>query len=253
MTDILDFEVRGTGPGLVLIHGTGSTGPATWAPLLDALAAEHTVLLPNMPGSGDSRLPDGPLDIDVIADQIVATAAETGMERFAVAGASLGAPVAIRVAARHPERVTRLATVVGYAWARPLMRMNIELWRTLLARGDEETGKLLATLTLSDGFLASLSEEQLKRVILLGADAGPGADAQIDFALRIDVRPDLPLIRVPALIIAAVEDRFIPLAQSRELAAGIPGARLLEVGGGHSSIFEDPRQTMFPLVEFFKE
>jgi pimeloyl-ACP methyl ester carboxylesterase len=77
----------------------------SWGTVVEALAAEHTVLLLNLPGSGGSPLPDVALQIDVIADQVVATAQKAGLESFAVAGASLGAAVAIKVAARHPERV----------------------------------------------------------------------------------------------------------------------------------------------------
>jgi pimeloyl-ACP methyl ester carboxylesterase len=86
MADPLSYEVRGTGPGLVVLHGTGSTGLGSWGTVIDQLAAEHTVVLPDLPGSGNSPLPDGPLGIDVIADQIVATARAAGLREFAVAG-----------------------------------------------------------------------------------------------------------------------------------------------------------------------
>jgi hypothetical protein len=145
VTDALDYEIRGAGPGLVLIHGTGSTGMGSWGTVVGALIAEHTVLLLNLPGSGGSPLPDGALQIEVIADQVVATAQKAGLESFAVAGASLGAAVAIKVAARHPERVLALATVAGYARLRPTLRLNLELWAAMQARGDADLGKLLVS------------------------------------------------------------------------------------------------------------
>ena len=59
---MLAYDIQGSGPGLVLLHGTSSTGAGSWGTLLDALAADHTVVLPDLPGSGKSPLPDGPLD-----------------------------------------------------------------------------------------------------------------------------------------------------------------------------------------------
>ncbi|MFJ6076302.1 alpha/beta fold hydrolase [Streptomyces sp. NPDC093065] len=66
---MLAYETRGSGPGLLLLHGTSSTGTGSWGTLLDALAAGHTVVAPDLPGSGNSPLPVGPLDLDTVADQ----------------------------------------------------------------------------------------------------------------------------------------------------------------------------------------
>lgn len=235
----------------MLLHGTSSTGVGTWGTLLEGLAAGHRVVLPDLPGSGDSPLPDGPLDVDMVADQVVATAREAGLETFALAGASLGAPIAIRVAARHPERVRQLVTVVGFARPRPSLRMNLELWAAMFDRRDKDLGKLIVTLSFSDEFLAELPEDQLRQVLeMMTAHPAPGTAAQIDFGLRLDVRSDLNKIQVPTLVVSAVGDRFVPPAHSRELADGIPGARLVEVAGGHASIFEHPQQTLAAMLDF---
>ncbi|BBX65680.1 hypothetical protein MSAS_48540 [Mycobacterium saskatchewanense] len=50
----LAFDVRGSGPGLVLMRGTSSTPAGTWGECVDELAKSHTVVLPYLPGSGDS-------------------------------------------------------------------------------------------------------------------------------------------------------------------------------------------------------
>jgi pimeloyl-ACP methyl ester carboxylesterase len=250
VTETLSYDVRGKGPGLVLLHGTSSTGAGTWGPVLDGLAARHTVVLPDLPGSGASPLPDGPLDVDTVADQIVATAGHAGLETCALAGASLRAPVAVRVAARQPERVSRLATVVGFARPRPMLRMNLELWAAMVDRQYDDVGTFLVTLSFSDEFLNGLPADQLEQVVALAANPAPGTAAQIDFGLRLDVRGDLGQIQAPTLVVSAAADRFVPPAHSRELAAGIPAARLAEVPGGHACIVEDPRQMIATLLDF---
>ncbi|GAA0463691.1 alpha/beta hydrolase [Paractinoplanes deccanensis] len=252
MSDKLSYEVRGgSGPGLVLVHGTSSTGLGTWGTVVDGLAAGHRVVLPDLPGSGSSPLPAGPLDLDAVADQVVAAADDAGLGTFRVAGASLGAPVAVRIAARHPERVEKLVSVVGFAHARPTLRLNLELWAAMYARREPELGKLVVMLSFAEEFLAALSEEQIAQyTAMMSAHPAPGTSAQIELGLRLDVRGDLAEVRTPALVVAAAGDRFVPPAHSRELAAGIPGARLAEVPGGHAALFEDPRPTLAALLDF---
>ncbi|HUN34823.1 MAG TPA: alpha/beta fold hydrolase [Trebonia sp.] len=253
MTDLLSHEVRGSGPGLVLIHGTGSTGLGSWGTVIDQLASDHTVVLPNLPGSGNSPLPDAPLDINTIADQIAATARAAGLEEFIVAGASLGAPVAIKVAVRHPRRVRGLATVVGYAHLRTTLRLNLELWAAMHERGDEDLGKFLASISFSEEYLATLPPEVVQQVCeRFGGPPTPGRTAQLALTLGIDVRADLKDIRVPTLVVAATGDRFVAPEHSVELAAGIPGAQLVQVPGGHASIMEDPERTRGALLDFLR-
>jgi len=250
-TDLLSYERRGSGPGLVLVHGTGSTGLGSWGTVIDQLASNHTVVLPNLPGSGASPLPGMPLAIESIADQIVATARAAGLDSFAVAGASLGAPVAIKVAARHRERVRGLATVVGYARLRTTLRLNLEVWAALHARGDEDLGKFLTSLSFSEEYLAALPPAAVQQITeRFGGAPTAGTAAQIAFTLGIDVWADLKDVHVPTLVIGATGDRFVSLEHSAELAQGIAGARLVHVTGGHASILEDPKRTQEALSGF---
>src|SRR5438105_1296527 len=91
------------------IPGPASVAPGSiednFAPVLPALAAAHTVVAPDYPGSGGTPVASASLDLDELTDAVVDSAVRRGVGRFAVLGFSLGTLVAVRAAVRHPERV----------------------------------------------------------------------------------------------------------------------------------------------------
>ena len=82
--------------------------------------------------------------------------------------------------------------------------------------------------------------------------ASPGmARASFEAAFRIDVRPILPTITAPTLVIHAREDPVVPVQLGRYLADHIPGARYLEVDGAdHPPWFTDPDTILTEIEEF---
>ncbi|MFJ3278640.1 alpha/beta hydrolase [Streptomyces halstedii] len=110
----LNTAVMGAGPAVVLLHGFPQTH-LMWRHVAADLAADHTVICPDLRGYGDS---DKPADTDgtvyskrTMAADVVALATALGHERFALAGHDRGALVAFRAGLDHPDRVTRLAVL----------------------------------------------------------------------------------------------------------------------------------------------
>ncbi|MYU33982.1 alpha/beta fold hydrolase [Streptomyces sp. SID8358] len=110
----LNTAVMGSGPAIVLLHGFPQTH-LMWRHVAADLAADHTVICPDLRGYGDS---DKPLDTDgtvyskrTMAADVVALAGALGHERFALAGHDRGALVAFRTGLDHPGRVTHLASL----------------------------------------------------------------------------------------------------------------------------------------------
>lgn len=97
----------GTGPELVLLHGTGGHLEA-YARDLVGLAENFHVTAYDMVGHGWSALPDRPYTIDVLSDHLVSLLDVLGIERAHLSGESLGGWVVAWVAAHHPQRVDRL-------------------------------------------------------------------------------------------------------------------------------------------------
>ncbi|GAA1018528.1 hydrolase [Acrocarpospora pleiomorpha] len=110
----LNVAVGGSGSPIVLLHGFPQTH-LMWRHVAADLAADHTVICPDLRGYGDS---DKPADPDgtayskrTMAADIVALAAALGYDRFALAGHDRGALVAIRAGLDHPGAVTHLASL----------------------------------------------------------------------------------------------------------------------------------------------
>ncbi|MFD6565635.1 alpha/beta fold hydrolase [Micromonospora profundi] len=108
----LNAAVGGSGPAIVLLHGFPQTH-LMWRHVAADLAADHTVICPDLRGYGDS---DKPVDTDgdayakrTMAADIVALAGALGHERFALAGHDRGALVAFRAGLDHPAAVSQLA------------------------------------------------------------------------------------------------------------------------------------------------
>ncbi|MFI5490870.1 alpha/beta fold hydrolase [Micromonospora echinaurantiaca] len=110
----LNVAVGGSGSPIVLLHGFPQTH-LMWRHVAADLAADHTVICPDLRGYGDS---DKPADPDgtgyskrTMAADVVALARALGHERFALAGHDRGALVAIRAGLDHPATVTHLASL----------------------------------------------------------------------------------------------------------------------------------------------
>ncbi|MFF7453980.1 alpha/beta fold hydrolase [Kitasatospora sp. NPDC008115] len=244
--------LRGTGPGLLLAHGAGGSAHDNWGPLLDGLAAHRTVVAPDYPGSGDS--PDEPgarHSLDELADRLVAAADDAGLAGFDLAGYSLGAAVAVRIATRHPGRVRSLLLLAGVAG-------GSQRFRLLADHAIALTGHpaLWADHTLTTGFgrswVEALPAEELAglRTALAAAPVPAGFRWQFDLAARADVRAELARVTVPTLVVSTTEDGLVPPEQHRALAQGIPGARLAELTSGHLPMVERLPELRELLVGF---
>jgi haloacetate dehalogenase len=106
----LHHRVGGSGPPVVLLHGWPQTGHC-WRHVAGPLAADHTVIVPDLRGYGASDKPTGGFDKRTMARDISALVEHLGHERVAVVGHDRGGRVAHRWALDRPEQVTRLAVL----------------------------------------------------------------------------------------------------------------------------------------------
>lgn len=241
-----------TGTALVLAHGAGGSAQANYGAVLDQLQADRTVIAVDYPGSGQTPPADGPLSVDDMADELVAAASAESPGTFAIAGWSLGSPVAIRAAVRHPGRVSALVLTSGFARANGSLRLAATTWRELYAAGDHVLlFKYLMLLARSPAALDEMTPDQQQAAAEAAAPYAPaGTPAQTSLVATIDVRADLPRVSVPTLVISTTEDRLVSPALHRQLAEAIPGAAYAELRAGHLVYQEQPAEWARMITTF---
>lgn len=249
-SDVVD---RGVGPLVALAHGAGGGVLENFGPLVDG-APDRRFVGPSWPGSGTTPLGGAPLELDELADRVVAAAVSRGGERFPVVGLSLGAAVAVTAAHRHPEHVSALVLTVGVARSDFRVRTVTDTISALTAAGAHDAlAAYVLSVASSDATLRALPPATLEQSRIAVRDTMPeGMSAQIDLAGRVDVTDLLRGITVPTLVVVAGGDRLVPADIAREFGA-IPGARVVEyAAAGH--IFTPPESATWAreVAEFLR-
>jgi len=228
---MVSYQVDGSGPGLVLVHGTGGNGESNWGHLVERFAAHWTVVRPNYAGSG-TTVDDGlPLSVPELAAQVIAAARAAGAAPFDLVGFSLGASVAAYIAAEYPDEVRAVVLLAGFvSGADSRMQLEFELWRDLIRIDRRAMARLLLLTGFSPDFLRSLSAQQVEANIesMVTGNQWEGMGRQVALDLSLDVREHVSRINKPTLVIGCTQDQMVPLAHARTLAAAIPGARYSE-------------------------
>jgi DNA-binding SARP family transcriptional activator/pimeloyl-ACP methyl ester carboxylesterase len=231
------YQIVGDGPVDVLaVPGFVSHLDMWWdGPtdhLVRRLSSFSRLILFDKRGMGMSDRPPM-IDVEHWVEDAVAVLDAVGSERAVVLGISAGAPTAVLLAATHPHRVQALALYGGYA--RFLeddgyeVGMPREAVMAFIDQMEAEWGTEFG-LSLLAGSRAEDPRAIEYWIRCQRITASPGAAASFLRALaEIDVRPALPLIDVPTLVIHPARDQNVPVAAARFMAEQIPGAEFVEV------------------------
>jgi len=255
MTSQLFWDRAGSGEPLLLLHGIGSTHD-DFTPLRPRLNTDYRVLAPDLPGHGRSPALPGRPTIPAITDAIVADLDELGVGRVHILGNSIGARIALELAARG--RARSVVAISPSGLNTPVER----LYQGALMSGNRLILRRLRPL------LPALARTTLGRTALLtGLRAAPwrsseteagalrGGFAEADafwqmlwWGILADLPTGLDRIDCPVVLAQGTAD-LIAIGQTPRYLTNIPGARFVPLlGAGHAPQSDTP-EAILRLVD----
>lgn len=264
-------QEMGSGPPVLLIHGTGGYGPY-WAPLVAGLGGYRSLMV-DRPGWGGSD----PVDYsqstykEFVAGLMVEVLDELGVEKVHSVGASIGDTWALSLASKHPERVHSVALLgAGPLTDEVMVPTAIKLLRSPLGRmmsrvrwrEKMETGQARQSghgPSLDGGRMPQVyvdwkvemtndTDWRVHERAMVRSIVGPnGWKAGLTFDAD-----DLSSVSVPLLMVYGTNDAIGTEEAFRRFVGSIPGGSLhLVEDAGHLPWFDDPRQVSGLLRDHF--
>lgn len=261
----LSTYVAGSGTPLVLLHGLGGS-KVTWLPLVAPLSEQYRVIVPDLPGHGESDKPRVDYSARFYARVVRHLLDAMGIEKAVLVGNSMGGRIAIELGLRSPGRVAASAllspSAPGLRW-RYLMGFTRvfptefgaipfplrERWMELLLR------RLFAVPDRLSADAYSAAANEFIRVY-----RDPVARMAFFSSLRhvLIESPEpffstLRRIKHPVLVLLGSSDRIVPTRVGVRLAEHLPHSRLVVMPNvGHVPQFEATQDTLRELLSFFE-
>lgn len=240
MTVTLAYRLDGPedAPLLVLSPSLGTTAALFWDGVLPAFAERFRVLRHDLPGHGDSPVPDGPVRVEDIGRGVLALLDELGAERASFCGVSIGGMVGLWLGANAPDRLDRLALCC--TGAKLGERADYAARAELVRR--EGTGVTVAGARERWFTPAFRDTPEAKRILdALVAVPGDGYAACAEAVGEWDVRDELGRVAGGPLVLFGADDPVTPADVQETLLSGIPGARHASVANAaHLANVEQP-------------
>ncbi|MEV0250331.1 alpha/beta hydrolase [Nocardia sp. NPDC050712] len=252
-------DVKGGGPLVVMIMGTGSPGRVWELHQVPALlAAGYRVCTFDNRGIAPTFEGAGGIHIDELVADTAALIELLGEGPALVVGTSMGARVAQELALARPDLVRKAVFMAGHGRLDQFQKTLSLGEHALDASGAQLPAKYEAAMTavmnLSPATMANANaaRDWLDLFEFTGGPVTPGIRAQRRMDHDFDRVQAYRGITVPCLSVGFADDRMIPPYLSREVADAIPGARYQEIpDAGHFGYLERPEAVNKILLDFF--
>ncbi|MFI5196144.1 MAG: alpha/beta fold hydrolase [Chitinophagales bacterium] len=248
----LYYRKMGAGPAVVLLHGFPESG-LLWKNIWDKLPASSTLIIPDLPGSGNSKL-ESETSIDQMAGYVKTIMDIEGIDKAVIAGHSMGGYVALAFADRYPDRVSGLSLIHSTPLADDEEKKKLRLKSIeLIRKGAKNTFiSQMAPNLFSDAFKRSDPEvvkEQVEQALKMEDNS------IVNFYTAMMQRPDRTNVLEKAVFpiqwIAGINDNLISYKKILEQCykSDINFVSFYN-NCGHMSMFEVPGQLISDLREF---
>jgi pimeloyl-ACP methyl ester carboxylesterase len=246
--------VDGSGPPLILpawwvSHVERDFADPAFSRFFTRLADHFTVVRYDRPGVGLSDRERASFTVEDEVATLQSVIDDLGVPRVSLLAVSCGTPPALALAASQPERVERLVLFGGYLSGRSIAPPEIRAALVALVRASWGIG----AKALSDIFTPEATAEEARRFAVdQRHSATPEIAARLlQLTFEMEVKDLVERIRVPTLVLHRRQDGAVAFAHGRDVAARLPGARLLPLEGrSHLPWQGDPEPVLLAIGEF---
>jgi 3-oxoadipate enol-lactonase len=223
---------------------------ASFASIEPELMRSHRVIVPELPGFGGSKAVDGGLA--AVADRMAEVVSEVDDREAIVLGNGYGGFVALQMAIRHPSIAKKLILAdCGAAFSEP----GRDAFRNMAAASKAKGIAAITDVAMRRLFAADfqaghpdLMRDRREAFLKTDPEVLQAACAQL---AALDLRPELPKVKVPVLVLVGEQDEATPPPMSHELAALLPDARLKVLDGcAHVPQLQKPLVFLDAIADF---
>ena len=245
---------EGNGPAVLLLHMVGGSH-TVWNALIPELAKEYRVLAPDLRGHGRTPAPAGSqYSFDELEADLIRLLDAKSVDSAFVVGLSGGALLALRLTLDHASRVRGLVMVSGAAYTDNHTRSISQRWaQTLREDGRDAFGlRLLKDLYYPDWIEEHLDFADTVRETVEKQDFGP-AEHWAAAMEKFDERNRIASVRVPTLIVQAMDDQVVDASHGRILRQSIPDSQIrILPQTGHMIPIERPAEMLEAILGFLQ-
>jgi pimeloyl-ACP methyl ester carboxylesterase len=235
---------------LLLIHGSGGTAESHYGTLYPMFANRRRVIaLDYGSDAADSTVP---LTVDLLVQKVTAVLnASVRDAPVDVVGYSLGAAVALQLAADHPHRARTVTAIAGWLRTDEHQRLRNTIWCHLHETAADVLGHFSVLNAYGAPYLAKLGQREA--AALVGRSRpGPDRRRQMELNASLDIVHTATRVQAPTLVIAAQHDQIAPVHHSWQMLGAVPDARLATVRAGHAVLTERPAE-VYQLIDAFTQ
>ena len=221
---------------VVLIHGVNDQA-GSWAAVVPTLVRKYRVIIPDLPGHGESEPREGPIAMSLILDRVARILDREDARCVILAGNSFGAWIAVLYAIAHPDRVQHLVLESGGGLARP---PAVPLFAT-----DRQTAAHILRAVWGPDFVPA--DWQIDALI---SRATNSPLLRLTGLLDYFVESRLAGVHTPTTLVWGENDGVVPLSYAEAMQDGIRGARLKIIkGAAHIPHAQQPERFLECLTE----
>jgi 2-succinyl-6-hydroxy-2,4-cyclohexadiene-1-carboxylate synthase len=247
----INYEIKGKGENLVLIHGMGDN-LGMWYNQVPVFSRQYRVITYDVRGFGKTESPAGDITIAAHCRDLFELLNATGIRKTFLLGFSMGGRIAIELACTHPEMVKGLimanSTVAMGPPSEEAMARRRQMAEIFQQKDVKKAMEMMAAGAFSPGFKEKHPKEFEKYVKVKMKNYTPGRTMPASMAGGAP--PDVSRIQCPVMFIVGENDGFSGIEQGQKSVEMIPGSQMVTFPTGHAAAIEMPAEFNAAVLKF---